>query len=312
MIKNWGLLILACAACDREAVPTGYQGVVELDERVLAFEVPGRVATLTVQRGDQIDSARVLATLEDSQPQTQIVVRKAEARAAEERAKLVAARARSEDIRALEAQVRAARAVEQLAVKRASDDDALVARGALARSIADDSDARRKTAIAEREALDQRLRELRLGARGEEIAGAQAQASAATAAVTLETDRAARYTLRALHAGEVLDVHVEPGEVVAAGTPVVTIGDTTHPYADVFVPQQDLATIKVGTSAQIRVDTTPQPFAGTVEYVSRHTEFTPRYVFSPRERANLVVRVRIRISDPGRALHAGTPAFVQW
>lgn len=312
MIKNLALAIVACTACDREAVPAGFQGVVELDERVLAFEVPGRVTTLTVQRGDHIEPARVLATLEDSQPQTQIVVRQAEARAAAERAKLVAARARSEDIRALEAQVRAARAVEQLAVKRASDDEALVARGALARSLADDSDARRKTAIAEREALDQRLRELRVGARGEEIAGAQAQASAATAAVTLETDRAARYTLRALHAGEVLDVHVQPGEVVAAGTPVVTIGDTTHPYADVFVPQRDLAAIKVGTPAQVRVDTTPQPFAGQVEYVSRRTEFTPRYVFSPQERANLVVRVRIRIADPGRALHAGTPAFVQW
>lgn len=305
------LVIVAVAACDREEVPPGYQGIVELDERRLAFEVPGRVVALNVQRGDQVDAQRVLAVLDDTQPRTQIAVREAEAQAAAERAKLVAARGRSEDIRAVEAQIRAARAAEQLAIKRASDDALLVASGALARAVADDSDTRRKTAIAEREALEQRLRELRVGARGEEIAGARAQATAATAAVQLEADRAARFALRSLHAGEVLDVHVEAGEVVAAGIPVITVGDIDHPYADVFVPQQQIGAIHVGVPAIVRVDATPQLFTGRVEHVSRQTEFTPRFVFSRAERANLVIRVRVRIIDPAHALHAGTPAFVQ-
>jgi HlyD family secretion protein len=312
MIKNGAfVVVLAVVGCDREEAPPGYQGVVELDERVLAFEVPGRIVTLDVQRGDQIDPSRVLATLDDTQARTQIAVREAEARAAAERAKLVAAGGRTEDIRALEAQVRAARATEQLAIKRHGDDAALVAKGALAQAVADDSDARRKTAIAEREALEQRLRELRAGSRGEEIAGAKAQASAAEAVVKLEVDRAARHTLRSLRAGEVLDTHVEDGEVVAAGTPVLTIGDTTHPYVDVFVPQAEIARIKVGSAAKLHVDATPQAFAGVVEHVSRHTEFTPRFIFSRKERANLVIRVRVRIDDPQRALHAGTPAFVE-
>jgi hypothetical protein len=53
-----------------------------------------------------------------------------------------------------------------------------------------------------------------------------------------------------------------------------------------------------------------QLLGGVVEHVSRRTEFTPRFIFSPTERANLVVRARIRVDDPQRALHAGTPAFV--
>jgi HlyD family secretion protein len=108
----------------------------------------------------------------------------------------------------------------------------------------------------------------------------------------------------------VLDVHVEAGEVVAAGTPVVTIGDTAHPYVDVFVPQQDLAPVRVGVRAAIHVDASAQAFAGTVEHISRRTEFTPRFIFSRKERAALVIRVRIRIDDPQHALHPGTPAFV--
>ena len=47
-----------------------------------------------------------------------------------------------------------------------------------------------------------------------------------------------------------------------------------------------------------------------MENVGRKTEFTPRFIFSERERPNLVVRIRVRIEDPEERLHAGVPAFV--
>jgi hypothetical protein len=47
-----------------------------------------------------------------------------------------------------------------------------------------------------------------------------------------------------------------------------------------------------------------------VEDIARRTEFTPKFLFSERERPNLVVRVKIRVEDPGERLHAGVPAFV--
>ena len=49
---------------------------------------------------------------------------------------------------------------------------------------------------------------------------------------------------------------------------------------------------------------------GKIEDLGRRTEFTPKFVFSPRERPNLVVRVRVRIDDPEETLRAGAPAFV--
>jgi len=315
MIKNpVAALALGCAAawigCGSATGPPGLQGVVELDERILSFEVPGRVTTVAALRGAQVTAADVLATLDDTQVRTSIAARAAEAVAAEERAKLVDAGTRIEEIRALEAQVRAADANERLAAKRRGEDRRLVERGAVAHAVLDESEARAATATAEREALEERLRVLRTGARTEEVAGAQAQAAAAMELARLEADRGERYQLRPLHAGEVLEVHVEPGEVVAAGTPVVTIGDTTHPYVDVFVPQEDIAGVRVGAPAMIRVDSLAQAFPGVVEHVARRTEFTPRYLFSDRERSNLVVRTRIRVEDPGRLLHAGVPSRV--
>jgi HlyD family secretion protein len=276
---------------------------------VLAFEVPGKVVTVTAVRGELVDPTKVLATLDDTQARTSVSVREAEAKAAEERAKLVAAGGRSEDIRAIEANIRAAKASEAYAQKRLADDRALVAKNAIASSVLDEDQTRLESAVAQRQALEQQLRELRSGARREEVAGAQASASAAAGSVELERDRVRRYQLTAVQPGEVLDVHVDPGEVVAAGTPVVTIGDTSHPYVDIFVPQQDVAHVRVGAAASVRVDSLAQPLTGTVELVSRRTEFTPRYLFN-QERANLVVRTRVRVADPEHLLHAGTPAFV--
>ncbi len=310
MGARWLLLVgVALGGCRKDQVPPGYQGVVELDERVLSFEVPGRVVTVTAVRGQSVDPSEVLATLDDAQAKTAVAMREYEAKAAEERAKLVAAGGHSEDIRAVEANIRAAKSSEAYAQKRLADDQALVAKNAIASSVLDEDRTRLENATAQRQALEQQLRELKSGGRSEEVAGAEASASAAAGSVALERDRAERYQLHAIQPGEVLDVHVDPGEVVAAGTPVVTVGDTSHPYVDIFVPQQDIAGVRVGAEASIRVDSLNYPLAGAVESVSRRTEFTPRYLFN-QERANLVVRTRVRVVVPQHVLHAGTPAFV--
>jgi HlyD family secretion protein len=302
-----GLAMLV--SCARDEVPPGYQGVVELDERILSFEVPGRVLTVSVVRGDLIDPTKVLATLDDAQALTAVTVREAEALAAGEKAKLVAAGGRSEELRALEAQLRGARATEANAKKRLTDDKTLAAKGAIAHVVVDDDETRYEAASSEVRTLEQQLKELRTGGRREEVVGAEATATAAASSVELERDRARHYQLHAVQPGEVLDVHVDPGEVVIPGTPVLTVGDTSHPYVDIFVPQQSIASIRVGAGAAVRVDALAQRLLGTVEQVARRTEFTPRYLFN-QERSNLVVRVRVRVTDPQHLLHAGTPAFV--
>jgi HlyD family secretion protein len=100
--------------------------------------------------------------------------------------------------------------------------------------------------------------------------------------------------------------------VVAAGAPVLTLADTTRPFAEVFVPQAEMSRVKLGALALVRVDTLDRPLTGHVEHVARQTEFTPRFLFSERERPNLVVRVRVRIDDSERKLHAGLPARVEF
>jgi HlyD family secretion protein len=315
MINNsgWAVLatVLVAAGCEpKDRHPGALQGVVEFDERLLGFEVGGRLASIPVVRGASIKKGDLLATLDDSLERASRESREARAHAAKADVAVVRAGSRPEEVRAMQAQVRAAEANEALLQQNLARERKLLEQGSIARASVDDLEARLRAATAERQALEQRLRELRNGSRRQEIDRAEAQAAVASQEVKIGDERLDLFSLRALEDGTVLDVHVDPNEVVAAGAPVVTVADTKHPYSDVFVREGDIDGVRIGAPARVSVDATPKVFTARVENVGRKTEFTPRFLFNERERTNLVVRVRVRIDDPEERLHAGVPAFV--
>jgi HlyD family secretion protein len=305
------LLGVLSAACQpKPKHPGAFQGVIEFDERDLGFEIGGRLTTVKVQRGMTVHSGQELATLDDTLERTASEGRQAEASAAKASVALVRAGSRPEEVRAMQAQLRVAAANEARLARNVEREKKLLAERVVAQASVDDLESALSAATAERQSLEHRLRELQNGARRPEIDRAEAQATAAERQAKLGDERINRYVLRALEDGVVVDVHADPNEVVAAGSPVCTVADTKHPYADIFVPQEELAGVRISAPARVMVDASSQAFAGRVEDIGRRTEFTPRYLFSERERSQLVVRVRIRIDDREQALHAGVPAFV--
>jgi HlyD family secretion protein len=315
MIKNAALACLLTASLCRcqstsSVEAEAFQGVMELDETVLSFETSGRVARLAVEEGDTIQPNALIGALDDELVRAQRGARVLEAEAARSQAALVRAGAKGDDVRALAARVRAAQASEALLEKNLARQRTLFERGVVPQASVDDLQSQYDRARAEREGLESQLASLKRGARSEEVASAESRAEAAEAALHVEDERLARHALKTPIGGRVLDVHVEEGEVVSAGAPIATLGDTRRPYVEVFVPQGELAGIVVGGAASLRVDGESQAFSGRVEHIASRTEFTPRFLFSERERPNLVVRVRVRVDDPKERLHAGVPAFV--
>ncbi len=302
--------VVAAAGCAGHAeAPEAYQGVIELEERLIGFEIGGRVADLAVTRGQSVTKGARLAALDDSLARPQRDARAAELRVAEAQVALLRAGSRAEEVRAQAAVVEGIRARIAQIEKNLERARQLASRGAAGIAPVDDLESDLRRAKADEAAAVERLRILKQGARIEEMAAAEARAQGAAAALAAEDQRLAHHVVVADADAVVVDTHVESGEIVPAGAPVVTLADTRHPFADVYVPQGDLAGIRVGVPARVRVDGEPQPFPGHVEEISRRTEFTPRYLFSERERPNLVVRVRVRIDDPDQRLHAGVPAF---
>lgn len=317
MINNWRLglgglvVVMATLACqERSSLPPGFQGVVEFEERKLGFEFPGRLTEVNVEVGRSVNPGDLVARLDDSLERAQKPIRDNEATAALERVQLIKARLRPEEISAMEARIRAAAALEQQLRRNLEREQALLQTGATPRAISEDLQSQVDRAVAQRQELEQSLKLLLRGARKEEVAQASAQAEATLASVGALEERLSHYRLDAPLSGEVLQVYARVGETVAAGAPIAAVADTSHPYADVFVPQAEIGKFEVGTPVSVRVDTSQTASSGVVEWIGRQTEFTPRFLFSEQERPNLVLRVRIRIDDADRLLRAGIPAFV--
>lgn len=306
----WTFALLA-AGCERHPEPSPLQGVVEYDDRVIGFEVGGRVLEVPVERGADVAADALLARLDDSLERPMRDLRSAELSAAQAQLKLLRSGARGEDLKASEAEIGALQAQEALLAKNLARQQQLRSAGAASQASLDEISSQLDAIGERRRALDQRLKALRSGARSEELAAADARAQGASAALAAIDARLGRYALKSSVAGTIVDVHVKPGEMVSPGAPAVTLADLAHPFVDVFVPQGKMEGVAVGASAHVRVDATLSPFPGRVEYVFPHTEFTPRFLFSESERPNLVIRVRVRLDDPKHQLHEGVPAFIE-
>jgi HlyD family secretion protein len=309
--KCIALIFLLFASCSpTPSAPAGFQGVVEYDERVVSFEVPGRIVIVPVHKGDAVKTGDVLAQLDDTLEKLTKDARASDVEVAKADLVLLEAGTRKEDIASVAAQIASVKATEEVQQKNLDRASKLLAAGSLPQSDVDKAQADLDRTKGERRSLEAKLLAMQKGARPEELARAKARVSSTFTAVALEDERLGRHTVKSLTEGVVIDVHVKPGELAAAGTPVATLADLQHPYVDVFVPQANLDGIRVGAAAEVKTDASKQALGGKVEWISPKTEFTPRFLFSDRERPNLVVRVRVRVEDPENRLHAGVPAFV--
>jgi HlyD family secretion protein len=305
------ILVLAPACHPAEAVDAqGFQGVVEHDTVVLAFEVAGRVGQVAVREGDHLEGTVVVAKLDESLARPERDARAAELDAARAELALLEAGSRNEDIRAAEADLASVIQQQDVLARQRQRQLDLVRAGAAPSATIDDFDAQATTLKGRRDVQEQRLRALRTGARKQEIEAARARVNGLQAALMSADAQLARFELSYQGSADVLEVHVKVGEVVGPGGPAFTVADLDHPYVDVFVPQSEISRFQVGQPAAIRVDALNGSVRGRVERIGTKTEFTPRFLFSEKERANLVIRVRIRIDDLQHALRAGVPAFV--
>jgi HlyD family secretion protein len=112
--------------------------------------------------------------------------------------------------------------------------------------------------------------------------------------------------------GVVLKKNVEEGETVAAGEPVMTIGDLKNPWVKVYIKEDNLGFIKLGQKAEVQVDSFPgKKYEGTITYISSEAEFTPRTVQTREERVKLVFGVKVNVKNQHAELKPGMPADVK-
>jgi HlyD family secretion protein len=256
------------------------EGIVKTNGRIEATEVdvaakyPGRLATVSVNEGDEVTAGQVVGKI--SSPETEAQLRGAQAQL-------------------LKAKQSVAEAVALIA-QRKSDLD-----------FARPDYERGKTLLEHgnipQQVVDQRRNKLEAAEAGYVAANAQRdQAEAAIKAAEADVERLQAIlvdlVLVSPRTGRVQYRLARAGEVVAAGQRVLTILDLNDVYMTIYLPANVAGPLMLGDEARTILDPIPQyVLPNTISFVATEAQFTPKSVETAEEREKLMFRVKLQ-ADP--------------
>jgi len=329
LLRPLAVLLVAslAASCQREAKPSTPRatGYVEATEVRVASKVPGRIEAVNAIEGARVEAGATLVTL--STTETELGLRRAHAEREQAVAKLqlLQAGSRPEEILQAEAQVAVAvsdrrGAESDLAAAKADEVrfEQLLQNKAGSAKQRDDAVARRELAEARLKAASDRVAaaaavrdRLKAGARPEELAAARGVIAAADAEIAkLEHDKG-EATIVAPMSGIVTSRLVEPGELAAVGMPLVLIVDLDNAWASVYVEEPLVPSLRIDQAATVVTDAGDR-LPGRIVFIAPRAEFTPRNVQTTAERAKLVYRVKVAVTNTKGILKPGMPVEAEF
>ena len=284
-------------------------GNIEAHESVVGFKVQGRIVALPVDEGQLIKAGDLIARLDQADYRQQIRIDEATLSNRKAELALSLSGSRVQEKKSAEQAVVDAQAALKLSEVDFKRYQALYEKDEVSAQVRDSYATNLTRARAAYERAVQNLDMVNEGVRKEQIAVNRASVHAAGQALELSRIRLDYTTLSAPSSGVVLVRHAEIGEVMAPGTPVVTIADLDRLWLRGYISETDIGKIKLGQPAEIRNDTFPgKAYKGKVSFISSKAEFTPKSVETHKERVTLVYRVKIDLDSPSHELKPGMPA----
>jgi len=248
-------------------------GIVEADQNDLSFRIPGKISGIYFDEGDYVDSGKVVAELDNSE--LAAVVDQAEKSYEAARAGIVQLEVSLETI-----------------TRNLGKIKSLIPSGAATQSQYDDLFDQKRQVEAQLNYSRKNLEALK-------------------ASVELARIRLSYSSLTSSDKGTVLTRMYEPGEVINAGSPVLTLADLEKVNIIVYLPEIDLGKIKLSQEVEILVDSHPnQGFPGKIEYISDKAEFTPKNIQTKAERIKQVFEIKVTSDSHNGILKPGLPCDV--
>ncbi|MBK5259476.1 MAG: efflux RND transporter periplasmic adaptor subunit [Thermoanaerobaculia bacterium] len=305
------IVLAACGGNDDESV-IRLNGRIEAPFVDLAPKVAGRVMDVRVREGDRVKAGDLLVRLDLGENAIAVDRERAAVRSAEARADDLRSGSRPEEIAAARADVADRRAAVALAEKESERQRFLLDRKVGTQRDYDRARTELDRARAALKASEQRSALASEGFRAAQTRGARADADRAQAQLEQSITIAREGEIRAPADGVILHRLAEPGQLVGAGQPAITMAFANRLFVRTFIPESKLGVVKMGTAARVTVDAFPgREFPAHITEISPDAEFTPKAVETKAERVNLVYAAKADL-DRGWAepLVPGQPAEV--
>jgi membrane fusion protein YbhG len=314
------VLTAGCAA----KVPADHvraSGNVEATEVQVSPKVGGQMLELKVDEGDRVKDGQVIAVLDTTDARLALQRARADRDQASAQLALLEAGSREEDIRQAQAQVSSAEADEAGArddLASAETDlkrfESLLASHSGTEKQRDDAATRKNLAQAKLQAAADRVRaareglvHLQKGPRPQEISAARARVASTEAQIATLEQSITDATVIAPISGIVSQKFADAGEILAPRTPIVSIVDLDHAWADIYIDEPIIPRLRLGQPATVFDDAGGAGLEGTVTFISPKAEFTPKNVQTAEERSKLVYRIKVTVDNSKGILKQGMP-----
>ena len=265
------------SACDRPADGFEASGTIEFTQTDVAGTAAARVERILVEEGAAVRAGDTLVVLTQTGLPQDIQQRRSRVAAAEAELNDLLRGARPEELERARADLRSATSEADRTAADSVRLARLLAAGGISQSAFDASANAARVAGARRDAAREALELLQAGARRDRISAARAAVGTARAQLAMGEAAAGDLVLTAPVAGQVLARHAEPGEVLPAGIPVLSLGDASHAWVRVYVTSPVFASIKVGDVVPLTIDGLEgESFQSRVTALATAAEFTPR------------------------------------
>jgi len=142
-----------------------------------------------------------------------------------------------------------------------------------------------------------------------DIASFAADAQKARAELDEAKENRGDLTVTAPFDGTVVTRTAEPGEVLTAGTPIITLLDLNKVYLRGYVPEGQIGRVRVGQPARVYLDSNPkQPLDAYVLRIDPQATFTPENTYFRDDRVKQVVGVKLGLKAGFGYAKPGMPA----
>lgn len=286
-------------------------GTVEATKADITPKTSGYIEELLVKEGDSVTAGTLAAKLSRKDIEAAYLRDQAAYESASMNLTKLQNGNRPEEIREAQNQTRAARAASDKAERDYARMAELLAADAISRQAYDAAVEAKDSAASNLAALAERQQLLESGARAEDLAMAVHARDQAGAAMAMSEDAVKDLSVYIPLSGVILTKNYEPGEYVAAGSPIATIADLSDCWVKVYVSSEEMGRIRLGQKADISIDGVPgKTFAGHIKEISDSAEYTPRQSITKNERVNLVFAVKVAIDHGDGLMKPGMPADV--
>jgi HlyD family secretion protein len=284
-------------------------GTIEAIQVDVSARIAGRIVERPVDEGDRVTAGQLLVRLDEAEQAAEVRRQEAAVRTAQSSLDDLQAGARREELEDARAALQSASATREWTERDFRRAEGLFRQTLIAAQEVDRARQAYDVALAQEKSARQKLLLLEAGSRPDQVETARGQLAQARNALDVAKTRLKEMTIFSPADGVVLRKNLEVGELANPGVPILTLMKPSDIWVRAYVPEEEVARIKVGSPARIAVDGYPaRRFPGRITEIASEAEFTPRNVQTRKERVNLVFRIKIAVDNPEGILKPGMPA----